>query len=72
MRKLGLRHSLTARLWQAGLEWDEAKQMGASKDAWAALEERYNGGSIPQSEWLGSPSCAHCEFVKHLNTGYGY
>ena len=72
MRKLGLRHSLTARLWQSGLDWEAAKLAGASAQAWSELEDRFADRSIPQAEWLGSPSCAHCAAVKHLPTGYGY
>lgn len=71
MRKLGLQHSLTAQLYQSGLAWSEAKELGAKQHAWEFLQDRYGGSRIPNEHWLG---LHHCESVMlaHTESGYSY
>lgn len=71
MRKLGLRHSLTAQLYQQGKSWPEAYKAGANFEFWCILEDRYQGGSIPQSVWLGSHHCEHSALA-HTQSGFAY
>ena len=71
MRKLGLRHSLTARLYQAGKTWPEAYVLGANFAAWEVLEDRYKGGSIPQADWLGSHPFEAPQLA-HTQSGYSF
>lgn len=42
MRKLGLRWTLTGRLFNLGLSWEEARQAGANEKAWKACEAARN------------------------------
>lgn len=71
MRKLGLRHSLTAQLYQQGKSWPEAYAQGANFEFWCVLEDRYQGGSIPQAQWLGSHACVAPAFA-HTASGYSF
>lgn len=71
MRKLGLRHSLTAQLYQQGKDWPTAYKAGANFEFWCVLEERYQGGSIPQSDWLGSHPF-NAPQLAHTASGYSY
>lgn len=41
MRKLGLKWSLTGRLFALGLSWKEAEVLGAKWPAWEALEKAH-------------------------------
>lgn len=43
----------TQKLYQAGLELDEAVKQGANPLEFQQLEEKYQGGSIPVHELLG-------------------
>lgn len=38
---------ITARLYQSGIDVDEAVKKGANKQKFEALETEFNGGSIP-------------------------
>lgn len=69
MRKLGLKHSLTAQLYQAGWTREEARDEGANMRLWDELADRYNGSPIPAAQWLGSH---HCESPTLAHTASGY
>lgn len=72
MRKLGLKHSLTAQLFKAGLNWQAAQSEGANPFLWQALQDRFGDErNIPESEWLGSHHCESPAFA-HTPSGYSF
>jgi hypothetical protein len=55
MKANNLRYqSLTARLYQSGLEFDQAMQAGANPEEFLSYEQEFKGGSIPLHLLIGT------------------
>lgn len=53
MRNLPMDNDITAKLYQCGKSREDAIAMGADAVTFDALEDKYQGGSIPLHEYLG-------------------
>ena len=50
---MSLCNNLTAKLYQSGLELEDAVKKGANRKEFEALEEQFRGGSIPLHIFVG-------------------